>query len=891
MAQGAPGGDGAVSQEELRAEVARRRLLLLPPGEVPVAELTRQLGDAVSEMVWRAASVLVHHGMASEETAALLDHDSKRISDLALGSADEAQLVERLQRPGVDPERRRGILWALEDLRGLTDGELVAALGDSERIVREAAQAVVLYERVPITPEFLQLVQESVPARDSILAGLARKQRRDCDSWLRALWESASLGLVERLHIIAALPDDQLTPAMARIVLDVAGTREHEVSDAAYRAAANLSARLADGLIGEVHRRCGQGASVEEFLPLLVKTSANGQRHLLAVASNLGREACESICVWLVGRGSPGLQERVRAALDGEIPLEIHLLARAADHLDRPERVRRVVARLREGDEAEKLKAFDALVRGEVYDEAMLEYALELEGFFSPRVRQLSGLPAGRLPDEALLQLLSSDVTRNVMYACQAAAKRPMAAEVENVVLDLAAGSNPDELRAAATRALMLSGTETRVRELWPHLRESPDLQINAVTWLTERGDPWVQVLFLEELATVVDAAPAAGSGGNGRGDVSVSLFLQMALARMGDRHLFNELISSAGKRSAWYLRQSRSFAVPRMTTEHAGLIAEQLRFVEMPEAVRIELVSWLGMRPDLDVHEALEQVVRSDASEWVRMEAQRGLLAGPRRAAKQAELFAVMDRPLDDRHKELAYEIMGSAEAPLTAGDVELMARLMVQLPLSRPEQEARSDLSFHSSRAGFPMGILAVQQLRRDPQGRPGGIFAEVVDEVLADEQVGLLSRGRCLALLRQAVLDSRVRTELGPPLARLLLEIPEAVGHGPAHLLLGEEAEAVADLASALEHYTQAIRIVLRDPDPQNTLRVFLGDRDPVRDQHPVAALAARSRIIAATVAMAEADRATARRQLALASELAAGDRETEQEIQRLQEELNR
>ena len=182
-------------------------------------------------------------------------------------------------------------------------------------------------------------------------------------------------------------------------------------------------------------------------------------------------------------------------------------------------------------------------------------------------------------------------------------------------------------------------------------------------------------------------------------------------------------------------------------------------------------------------------------------------------------------------------------------------------------------------------------MQQLRRDPQGRPGDIFVEVVEEVLADELVGLLSRGRCLALLMQAVLDFRVRTELGPPLARLLLAIPEARGQGPAHLLLGEEAEANGDLASASEHYIQAIRIVLRDPDPQNTLRVFLGDRDPVRDLHPLAALAARSRIIAATVAMAEADRATARRQLALATELAAGDRETEQEIRRLQEELNR
>lgn len=98
-------------------------------------------------------------------------------------------------------------------------------------------------------------------------------------------------------------------------------------------------------------------------------------------------------------------------------------------------------------------------------------------------------------------------------------------------------------------------------------------------------------------------------------------------------------------------------------------------------------------------------------------------------------------------------------------------------------------------------------------------------------------------------------------------------------------------MVDLASASEHYALAIRIVLRDPDPQNTLRVFLGDRDPVRDLHPLAALAARSRIIGARLAMAEADQATARRLLALAIELAAGDRETEQEVQRLQEELNR
>ena len=55
VAQGAPVGEGGVSQEGVTAEVARRRLLLLPPEEVPVQDLTRQLGDTVDDLVWRAA--------------------------------------------------------------------------------------------------------------------------------------------------------------------------------------------------------------------------------------------------------------------------------------------------------------------------------------------------------------------------------------------------------------------------------------------------------------------------------------------------------------------------------------------------------------------------------------------------------------------------------------------------------------------------------------------------------------------------------------------------------------------------------------------------------------------------------------------------------------------
>jgi hypothetical protein len=695
---------------------------------------------------------------------------------------------------------------------------------------------------------------------------------------------------VERLHVIAALPPEGLTLAMARNVLDVAGDTSPEVIDAAYRAAANLPAKLADGLVADVRWRCEQGENVENFLPYLVKTSPAGDQHLLAVASGLDAEACENICTWLATRGSSGLRERVRAALDGEIPLEPHLLSRARHHLDRPERVQRVVARLVHGGAEEQVKAFDVLVRAGVYDPSMLEYAITGT---SVSVRQLTGLPAGRLPDAAILALLDSDLTSDVVYACQAAAGRTLGREVEGEVRELAQGRYPHEVRVAATMAMMLAGSAEGVRGLWGRLGRTPELQIDAVQWLGERGGPQVRELLQEALAEarLGDAAEGAPQPRGPRREDGLVDALRMALARLGDRRVFDDLIASAWERSARYLRQCRSFAVEAMGMEHVAQIVEGLRGSDVPEPVRIELVSWLGMRPDLEVQQALEGLVASDPSEWVRMEAWRGLLAGPRRVALTAELFQAMGRPLDDRLGDLAYEVVGSGRPPLTEKDMELMARLVLQSPLTRPEEEVRMDLTFYSPRAGFPMLGLVIQQLRHDPGAGPGAVFAAVVDEVLREEDVGLLSRRRCLSFLLQSCVDPRVRDGVGPPVARLLLAIPEGQGHGLAHWLLGEQAEAEGDYQRASVHFAQAARALLRDPDPLRVVRPFLGDRDAVRAVDPLAALAARGPILAARVALERGDRPRAARELTVAAEMAVGDHETAREVLRLQTELNR
>lgn len=857
--------------QDLRAEVARRELLVLPRDEVPLAKLVGDLAAADDEVAWRAASVLVYHGLASAEVAGLLDRSDPRLRALALQCADETELVGVLGDDEADPALRRQALWALEDLRGLGDAELAAALADPYEELSRAAQVAILYERVPITAELLREVEIWPAARRALLEGLSARPRPDASMWLERLWSRGSLDRVERLQVIAALPPDRLDAGMVEEVLDVAGIPDPDIADAANRAAANLPTNLADGLIAEVRWRSEQGAKAADFLPLLTGISADGEEHLLAIASGLDAENRDRICTWLVSRKSPGLQERVRAALDGEIPLELHLLRRARPLLDRPARVRRVVDRLRLGDDEEKLEAFEVLVRAGVFVDPMLDFALDNPQEEEDRVRLLTGLPAGSLPDAALLELLGRERSRGVAHACAAAARRALGRQVEEVLLGFVNGPSPQVVRAAATRAVILAGSRPAVEKVW-HQVEGTGEMIRAVQWLAQRQDLWVGEVLMRARV----GAPE-----------SVDEFLRIALARLGDRRLLDELIANAGESSGAVLRQARSLVVPAMTAEHAAQIAAQAEDPIVSESVRIELVSWLGQRPDLGVEPALERLVASSSSEPLRMEALRGLLMGPRRAELRAELVEALEAPLGERDQELAFQVVASAGPPLTLPEMELMARLTLQAPLLQPDEEARIDL-LGGRRGGFPMLRLVVQQLRTDP--RAGPAFGEVVGELLDRQDVGLLSRDRCLEFLMLSRVNPDLLADIGPPLSRLLLEIPEADGVGPAHWILGEAAEASGDDRSAANHYTLAARTMLRDPDSRQ-FWIFLGDPTARPGSHPGAALSARGPLSAARAALSAGDREAATRHLAVAATLAAGDDGTAREVLRLQTELNR
>lgn len=857
--------------EELRAEVERRELLGWVRDNVQVAKLVAELSSTDDEVAWRAASVLVHHDLARAEVAKLRERSDLRLRALALQSAEDSELVEVLLGGDADPALRRQALLFLEDRRGLSDEELVSALADPDPMVSRAAQIVILYERVPLSRDLIRAVEEWPAARRALLDGLSDRPRRDADAWLERLWSRGSLSRVERLHVIAALPHDQLDREMAVEVLDVAGAQDPDIVEAALRAAANLPASLADGLIAEVRWRAEQGARIADFLPYLIRISSNGDQHLLAIASGFDTESRDRICTWLVSRDSPGLRERVRAALDGEIPLELHLLTRARPQLDRPGRVRRVIDRLRLGDDEEKLKAFEVLVRAGVYVDNMLDYALDNGLEEEDRVRMLAGLPAGSLPDEAILQLLGRERSRTVAYACNAAGKQLLAPRVEDVVVELATGVHPQDVVAAATRAVIASGSRPAVEKVFGRAASTSD-SIRAVQWLVQRREPWV--------VEILTRARSAASE-------SVDEFLRVALARLGDQRLLDELVANAGESSSGLLRQARSFVVPAMNAERAALIAAQAEDPKLSDSVRVELVSWLGQRPDLEVAETLQRLAESTSSESLRMEALRGLLIGPRRGALRNELVEALDEPLNERHQELAFQIAASAEPPLSDEDMELMARLTLEVPLLQPEEEARGD-GLGSRRAGFPMLRLVVQQLRHDP--RAGQAFGDVVVELLGRFDTGLLSRRRCIQFLLLASVSPELLDEIGPPVARLLLAVPEADGIGPAHWILGQTAEAAGDLEDAAEHYRRAARIMLRDPDSRE-FRIFLGDADAVLGVHPGAALSARGPLTAARAALLAGDRQEALRHLTVAATLAAGDDETAQEVLRLQTELNR
>ena len=120
-------------------------------------------------------------------------------------------------------------------------------------------------------------------------------------------------------------------------------------------------------MVGAAHARLAAGAPAEDVLACLENATALGERQVLALSRVLAPKTIEHVCTWLASRESKGLTDHIASALDGEVPLEPHLLRRAGPQINSPARLDRVQRILRDGPAELQRLAFYALVDAKVY--------------------------------------------------------------------------------------------------------------------------------------------------------------------------------------------------------------------------------------------------------------------------------------------------------------------------------------------------------------------------------------------------------------------------------------------------------------------------------------------------------------------------------------------
>ena len=855
------------SRQPPQRQRAIRALLAMPQDRLPVAELRALLPDPT------AAGVLCAFPGLRGELAGVFAADAPEAWLRALPAAPTPWLMERLAEATGDGELRARALGELQDRRVLRGSELAALLGDADDVVARTAASVLIYEWAEWPNELWPALAPR--GRSALLQALAESPRLAGAAFAVAVAGDDAAALADRLLAVAALPPAQIDRQLCRMVARACTSTDAEVRRALRHAAARVPDGLADSLLGELHQLLIKGAPAEDLLPVLDRLGPKGQQLLLGICAAVDEPAREVLVRPLVQGNAPALVERARAALDGKIPLEPWLLGVVAPLLDSPARIERTAALLSSDDPRTQLLAYDTLRQARIYVPAMLRYAQQEDGD-PARLRLLCDLGPDKVPVEVFKTALQADEA-TVRGAVMALQRSELPPALEPLVAHLARGG--DELGMTARQTLLTSGSEAAARVEWDKVRKLQPLALSAIDWLGHGRRPWVPALWLTELA--------AGS----KSELTAAVLdqIRLSLAESGDRRSIDDLIACAAVRSATFVRRCRH-ALGAPSPARAGRLLDAAAEGKDGDT-RVECLLWAAGCDDAGVQQRLLELWRTSDDLEVLEAAVRGLMAGSERAAMLQELrLALQHGRFDDRMEVLAFEAVASMQAPLASGDVELLARLLLQAPLFDADAELRRAEMFVDGRAGFPMASAVADRLRRDTAAEVEAPFQRVALEVAALPAAALLAPQRLLCLWTAAAPSPRRQRELGEATAALLLRIPDLDhrGDGPAHWFLGLQSEAALDFAVAAGHYQQAAQRLLRLPRERLALRIYLGDRDVTTGRDPWAALAARAALCRARAALGHGDPAAARQQLAAALELAGFDSDTQQEVRGIMEQ---
>ena len=885
----APGvGDFAVQVQRLSApepeqrEDARRRLWRLPIDSAMNEVLLARVA-AGGEAAPLAAAILGHAPGTHAALRALVD----------IGSADQALLLAAVPALGDDDlwllARREASQLAEAAVlelaaRGrLLDPRVIALLATDTTAVATTTAATILAEEYAQLPDELWRGVAAAPAAaERLLRALADHPRTGHAPWLERILAADATPAAVRLLALAALPPELQTHAHARLVLAELG--DDTLGFLPDFAASRFGARVADGLIAGVHAAVLDGKDLRAMLPLLQNVSMAGEQHLLALASTEAAADAEVICRWLETRASPALTARVRAALAGEIALDDWWLRRAGPHLGDAALRQRVVAELAGGGERAAL-AFEALLDGERFEPAMVAYVQAYQGERQARMRDILRLPQRVLPVAFVRSLLADGDPTLRLTAVNALQVDPLDAESQAAVVARFAADGDDRVLAACARILTAFGDEAQARAAFARALGA-GFGEDAVEWATERPRPFTMAMLG---AARVETLPRRVLD-----EIDIGLVKLGDAAEPGDRARARALLGRL--REMEPRLRKRAIGAVRPYVADDALAADVRALVEDGELdgmMREALVDTLLPRAAQEVA-WLRARYEGEEDYDVRLGALRGLLASPAGEVMVQDLAAEFGRrALREGDEDLLQEVLGAAPLPLPIAVAELGLRAVLVAPLGNPVAEAAHTLSDLGFPADYPFVLPLTDLLRRGVLPGHGGAVRRVVQEALGARNAHALSRRRLGYLLGQLPLAGDPLELGGDALARAIVAAPDRdpAWLGPAHLLLGQRAEADADLVGAATAYRSAHEHFVRHRLSSVVRRRFLGEPDPARGRIPLAALAARGDLLLAGAAQAAGQLEAARAHLARAAVAADGDTEATQAVAALAAEVGR
>lgn len=774
--------------------------------------------------------------------------------------------LESAARSDVEPAARR--IAALSELQGmgqLDAGVVAEALSDEDEQVAAAAAAILRHEWSDWPSEVVDAVSASRQAAVAALRELALAPRPSLDPLVARLAQHADPDV--RALALAAR---QAAPSRkeAEWLLGRCAESDDRTASLAVQRVASADA---DHLVGALHARLLGGAPVERIGAFLDRMSQKGLDQLLGVASGLEGNAASPLFDYLAQRQSPALDERIRAMVDGEIPMDPHLLRRAGAMLDTPERRARVYASFDaaasapadEGAQRLALAAFEAAIDGKRVDAAVVAFA---KAGGSPRLQMLARGDASAAMDGG------HGLWLVVAKAC-AQRGAPLPAEIDaqlRAFLGANAGvaKSRDEVRVAAESLARLSGEDV-LPLLARAVADDPVCARLVVLALVRRQDPVGAVMLHSLLADMkaTDAAAFASAA-----DATEVVLLESKACGVDDARC-DGLFSRLGSAEPAILERLAE-ACPSLSDARWQQVLAA--FGAASGRSKALLGRWVAACPLDDALATLRAAHAASADEDERLTFYECLLRTEDRAGLVDAGMKAFGANAD-ADDDFLFAALATTQKPLSSADVALIEWAMFEAPGRDGRESKRAQDP--RSRGVFPEVAAIANSILRDP-GNGARAFDRADDRVASAATSGV-SRRRFLELWAGLQRDAAVLDRVGRATSAFVLALPAKAGEGEAaaSLYAARAATARGEHGKAESLFRAAIAGLLRDPGAEAEARVHLGIRAPFEGEDAYAAIAASPALCRARAAK---DPAAARAALQVARDFSGRDMATQREI---------